>query len=167
MENVQIGQGTCYGGVPSVDDEAEVYDNNGYQGRIHITEVKTMPGDLCAGDSGGEVYFDYMEGKGVVNYNVQRLMVFGGGTSRDTSKALDAYSVKSPSSEQPFMVIDRNGDGVEDLMSTVYECPAIAPPNPFQQTATGSYNTVWCVDYWRRDTSEWEKLRQDFYYSCR
>lgn len=171
METAQIGQGTCYGGIPEVGDEAEVYDNAGYQGRIRITEVKEISGDLCSGDSGGEIFFEYLEGKGVINYNVQRLAVFGAGADRALTRAMDAYGgVKPPtgnSRDQPFMVLDRNGDGREDLMSTVYECPSIAPPNPYQPTATTSYNMVWCVDYWRRDSSQWEMLRQDYYYSCR
>jgi hypothetical protein len=171
METAQVGQGTCYGGIPEIADEAEVYDNNGYQGRIRITDVKPVSGDLCSGDSGGEIFFEYLEGKGVINYNVQRLAVFGAGTDREISRAMDAYgTVKPPTGnarDQPFMVLDRNGDGREDLMSTVYECPTIAPPNPYQGTITGGYNMVWCVDYWRRENSSWDMVRQDYYYSCR
>jgi hypothetical protein len=172
METTQVGLGTCLGGVPEIDDEAEVYDLTGFQGRIRITQIRAMQGDLCAGDSGAEVLFEYIEGQGVVSYGQTRFMVFGADTRRETSKTVDIYNsgVQSPSAnngDQPYMVLDVDGDGAADLMNSYRECAGSAPPNPYQQAVMGTYNQAWCIDYWRRGSSEWEHLRKDYFYSCR
>jgi hypothetical protein len=171
MENQQIGMASCFGSVPDIGDEAAVYDPNGFQGRVRVTEVKPQQGNMCGGTSGGDIMFEYVEGTGALDMTGGKLAVFGVDTESNARTAPDAYNLKSPSGkygEQPFLALDRNGDAEYDVIATWYDCVQTAPPNPFISGTTppSSYSYVYCIDHWTREDSSWERARQDFWYSC-
>lgn len=170
MENQQIGMASCFGSVPEIGDEAAVYDPNGFQGRVRVTEIKPQQGNLCGGTSGGEVLFEYIEGTGQLDVTGGRLAVFGVSVEANGRTDAAAYNIRTPSNrpnESVFLALDRNGDNDVDVLATWYDCVNTAPPNPFVTSApTTSYNYVYCIDHWTKNDSTWERARQDFWYSC-
>jgi hypothetical protein len=157
------GRGTCWGRPPSVGEVASVIDQDaGVLGELRVSEVMPLQDD-CGKTQRWDYKFTRESGRLERAQWGSSFVVFDievqAGRTRlvaDTSKV--ALPDRRPG-EQVWSVLDRDGDGSEDLVVTAYSCDKSGE-------MTTSAIAGYCIDYWNLDHGDWRKLRHDFVETC-
>jgi hypothetical protein len=159
------GRGTCWGKAPEPGESASVIDQTrGVIATIRVSEVTPLQ-DTCGKTQRWD--YTYTMDTGSMTQAPDwsyTFVVFDIEVTPGRSRVIaDTSRVNLPqkrSGEQVWSVLDRDGDGTEDLVVTAYSCDK-AGEMTINAPAAG-----YCIDYWDLDHGDWRKLRHDFVETC-
>jgi len=164
--------GVCYGSRPTVGSHGVMFDfEQNYLGRFRVTAVTRGQTDSCGSGSAFDFSYEYSEKVAGFQQRSVLFAIAAFGLELDGEKAHiipDGTRLPNPAGDrrsQPWMGLDRDGDGMPDLVVTAFECADLAPPPP--PGSIGSHKQTYCLDYWLGDDrGGFRMLRRDLVYSC-
>ena len=164
-------RGVCYGRPPLVGDTATLFDfDRHYIGRLRVTWVGSSQSNPCDSDTAFDFTYDYIDRVATGSRRGLLFSIAAFGIDVDPAQAqliTDNKQLPSPgdnSQSQPWMGMDRDGDGGADLVVTVFECSAIAPIK--RPAGSGNNHQTLCLDYWLSDSGQFRKERRDYVHTC-
>lgn len=164
--------GVCYGTAPAVGSSAVMFDfDQNYLGRFRVTSVTRGQTDTCGSGSAFDFSYEYIHKVDGFDQRSVLFAIAAFGLEIDARKAKiipDGTHLPNPAGDrrmQPWMGMDRDGDGMPDLVVTAFECTELAPPPP--SGITGLHKLTYCLDYWLDDDrGGFRRLRRDHVYAC-
>ena len=158
------GRGTCWGKPPEVGETASVIDQTmGVLGELRVSEVMPLE-DSCGKTQRWDYKFTRESGQIDRATWGQSFVVFDVEVQPGRTRLVsDTSRVSLPdrrAGEQVWSVLDRDGDGSEDLVVTAYACDKSG------EMTMNSPAAGYCIDYWSLDRGDWRMLRHDFVETC-
>jgi len=131
--------GNCIGEEPRPGQSVVVLDDHRVVAEVQVVEAKpTLPG--CE-----NLWTIKTRAQRGVSTDGDRIGVIDAGVNPSRARLVDKANAPSPSGrpgDEVWHAIDRDGDGVADIVSTRYSCDASGQPT----TGTATF----CLDIWAR-----------------
>ena len=158
----------CYGrGAPAAGARFSVLDDGGLRGQVTTREATRAEAyDGCQLGTAHQVSFDASGADLGTAPTFYQVAVQGVALERG-ARLLRDPQIRAPSgrsSEQVWAALDRDGDGMADLLGTAYDCTGEVRDLP--RAPSGQHVAPLCLDYWLRDQVDWTMVGRDVFLQC-
>jgi hypothetical protein len=158
----------CYGRTsPAPGTRFSVLDDSGLRGQVTAREATRAEAyDGCQLGTAHQVTFD-TDGADLGNTPTFYQVAIQGVSLERGARLLRDPQIRAPSgrsNEQVWAALDRDGDGMADLLGTAYDCTGEERDLP--RAPAGQQIAPLCLDYWLRDQVDWTKVGRDVFLQC-